>query len=275
MRNGKIQGLAWDDDPQYMMNLRESLSNDIELTIKKTRAEFEKSFDIERPDFVLVDLLDEHRQKLGLNIARWVAAQKQHESWYPIFVVTLEPQVMTGSDFELLPFCSTFSFKMDPPWMALRIQEELKRQGTLVEFKRVFLIHADHDKEQYTLPLAKWLNAYGITAHLLIPGDLQQEIAGGLLMAMNKCAAIIAVCTPNDHIVGGAVVPRSNVLLEIGMALALPRGLERLILLAHKSCELPSDLRGVGRIDFAGSVSDTFKRLGTALEKRNVPIPLQ
>ncbi|MFL5538475.1 MAG: TIR domain-containing protein, partial [Longimicrobiaceae bacterium] len=69
--------------------------------------------------------------------------------------------------------------------------------------------------------------------------------------------------------------PRQNVLLEIGMAMGLSRGLERLIVLKHRDATLPSDLGGVLTLNFDDDVSATFPELETRLRELGIDFSAQ
>jgi hypothetical protein len=267
----RIRGLAWDNDAEYMLELKQSLANHrIDLEIKGLRLEFEQAFTTIEPHFVVVDLFDDSDNMVGLELAAWVAEQRR--PWYPVFVVTARPNQVPPEGFKRLPLRATFSYKTQPPWMALRINEELVRQAVLVDFKKVFVIYAHEKNREYTEPLASRLRLRGLEPEKLRPGNLGQEIAGGLLKSINNCAAVIAVCTPDIQGSEGVRMPRQNVLVEVGMTLGLPRGLERLIILRHQDATMPTDLESIGRIDFKDSIEETFDELDSALIERGVAI---
>ena len=75
---------------------------------------------------------------------------------------------------------------------------------------------------------------------------------------MQEAAAIVAICTPDDAVFEDVssgkpsyFQPRQNVLLEIGMVLGSPRGVNRLIVLqawgntVEEQARFPSDLSGL------------------------------
>jgi predicted nucleotide-binding protein len=67
----------------------------------------------------------------------------------------------------------------------------------------------------------------------------------------------------------GHTLSRPNVLIEFGMAYAW-LGRSRVCLLVKKGTNIPSDLIGVNRIDFAKSVSEVSQQLQTALESADM-----
>jgi len=67
---------------------------------------------------------------------------------------------------------------------------------------------------------------------------------------MGECAGIVAVCSKDRELSAGEWRTRPNVTLEIGMALSLPRGIERLILLKEKGVERPTDLGGLLTLEY-------------------------
>jgi predicted nucleotide-binding protein len=106
----------------------------------------------------------------------------------------------------------------------------------------------------------------------MISGEsLQTEILNGLLQRMNECSAFISICTPDDKADDGTYRPRQNVLLEMGMAMGLSRGLQRLVPLQRWGPEkqdqavLPSDLGGIVALRFS-KVENQLDALRSKLE---------
>lgn len=102
---------------------------------------------------------------------------------------------------------------------------------------------------------------------------------------MQEAAAFVAICTPDDGVFEDVSSgkpsysqPRQNVLLEIGMVLGLPRGVNRLIALhawgntVEEQARFPSDLSGLltlrvenGQVDWDGFQKSLLLR-GVALQ---------
>src|SRR5262249_47454288 len=122
-----------------------------------------------------------------------------------------------------------------------------------------------------------FLRGKGVHVITLADAPLRAEIAQGLLNKMNGCGAVVAICTPDD-IIGEIHQPRPNVFMEIGLALGLSRGLQRLILLQKwgpdpkDQAALPSDLQGILRIQFKGEVSNIFDKLEEDLRGLGIEI---
>ena len=280
----KIRGLAWDDKPEYMSLLKERLRiHGIELQVHKDRTEFEDEFTLGRWDFVLLDLFSEaHGQtpvRVGPELARFVLSAKRDEPWYPIFLLTAQLQRLDASDFNLPPNVLV-QYKGDSAWVALYIKEQLIQRGVYVDRRKVFQIHcsAPETYDRYAKKVKERLAQRHIKSEQINPGNLKTEIASGLLRKMNECSAIVAVCTPDDEWRDGTFHPRGNVLLEIGMALGLSRGLNRLIILQKvgdekkEHAKLPSDLGGVLTIPFKKAVSEAFEAMETQLQEIGVDL---
>lgn len=278
----KIRGLVWDDEAynyDYMSNLKIRLDrHGIEISLYDDRKLFTDALSFDEWDFVITDLfhkeLNHSNERPGVEIARYVADIKKSKPWYPIFILTQHPEKLTREDFKL-PANVIFRYKDEVDWMAYYIKEELVQRGVFVDRKAVFLIHhvekATHS--EYAEKIKERLRLRKLESVQIKSANLRTEITAGLLQKMNLCGAIIAVCTPDDEWKDGTFHPRENVMLEIGMALGLSRGFDRLIILQKIGeqkkdfAKLPSDLGGVLTIQFKESISDVFEELESKLQE--------
>jgi hypothetical protein len=264
----------------YMADLKLSLASfGIELEVCQHDNDFYAAFNRGGWSFVVVDLVDRTvagSPPKGLDISRYVA-NATREPWLPIFVVTGEMQLVVGDYYKQLPIGAVLSFKTPAPLMALGIQRALEQRGLYVDYKKVFII--SKFSGQQLAPsgarVEQWLHARGLEVITLKPDIIDSEMVAGLVATMNSCAAVIAICTADDELGGsqvGKFQPRPNVLLEMGMAIGLWRGIERLVILRQREALTPSDIGGVLRIDFDKQIDDILEKLGDALRSKDVEL---
>ena len=122
------------------------------------------------------------------------------------------------------------------------------------------------------------LEQHGVEPILISPENVMSSISEGLVDAMRPCGAFVAICTPDDKVRDDWYQPRQNVLLEIGIAMGLPKGFHRLVILQRagvkpeKQAKLPSDLGGAFTLQFYDEQEEAIKRMINALEHRNIKI---
>lgn len=189
--------------------------------------------------------------------------------WFPIFILTKEPIESTAS----LPRTAVVRHKDLPSAIAAYIEEELKRRGVIFDKKRVFQIFSSGEHVTHQKVFEEQLRIWKRIPDRIGAETLRTEILNGLIDRMNGCGAIVGICTPDDPQGDGTYQPRQNVLLEVGMALGLARGLEKLVLLQQwgdspkVQAKLPSDLGGVLTIRFAKSIRETFLSVDRRFEE--------
>lgn len=260
----EIKGLVWDDEPEkYMELLKEHLSyRGIALVIKDDKNEFSRAAVEGSWDFVILDLIEQATgEEIGSQLAREVAESKRLHPWFPIFVLTKDPIGSTAS----LPRTAVVRHKDLPSAIAAYIEEELKRRGVIFNKKKVFQIFSFGDHRAQQKSFEDQLRIWKRIPDRISGENLKTEILNGLIERMNGCGAIVAICTADDQQVDGTYQPRQNVLLEIGIALGLARGLEKLVILQqwgvddNLRAKLPTDLGGVVTIRFTRSISEAFE----------------
>ena len=277
-----MHGLAWDDDPsEYMTPLAKAIraiDESIVLQVTDREDAFVTQYAKKRPDFVITDLAEEDASgepdmSVGVRIAQKCAADE-----LPVYVITNHYDVLTPAKLGLPEHVQIRSKATPPSWMAMAILDDLGKQGLRVSARRVFVIYG-HDRATDGLSdsLIKFLQRRGLEVECIRGNNLDMEILDGLVSRMTGCSAVIAVCTPDDPICDPAMSriekyqPRPNVLLEMGLAMGLSRGLQRLIILQRwgdqieKMAELPSNFGGVIPIrisgDFANAIPAILSRL--------------
>lgn len=275
-----MRALAWDDKPEeYMVILKKYLVRfGIDIEIVETEEEFVDRFYQGGWDFVISDLVRKDSpaqgevENLGDRLARAVSESQQGKNM-TVFLVTEYYDRVSDKAMKLPANVIVKSKSTFPGWMAGEIYQELVRRGVYVNRKRVFLIYGhDHGAHE---DVEAFLSKHGIKVIRLGDGVvLGAEIAQGLVASMNECGAFVALCTPDDQVDkdGQAIFqPRLNVLLEIGLAMGLSRGLQRLLLVQRWGPEpehqavLPSDLAGVLTLRFR-EISQALPELRRQLE---------
>jgi len=258
-----IRGLAWDDDPKrYMEPLRKRLEPyGIDLEIKKDTGEFWNAYHSQTPDFVVLDLFNDSRDPPSPDGQRMADALPRE---MPIFLLTAYVDRLRPGHLDALPPNVAVRFKTDEVFVAKLISDDLKQRGVLTERNQVFLIQRSAPNPDAQV-VNDHLRGWGVRVERLYPGGSTTNIMRALLN-MNRSGAVIAIMTADEKMESGDEWrSRSNVLLEIGMAMGLGRGAERLILLRHDSVQLPSDLGGFLSINYRNSVAETFDDLESRL----------
>lgn len=251
----EIRGLAWDDKPEeYMSRLRRRLKPlHIGLEVEEDHGRFLERFDAEYFDFAVLDLFDDSGSadsEKGTILAQHISNAMRDKPWYPIFVITGFLERLKGGHFDHLPSGALLRYKADEVFIAKLIQEDLKRRGVLVSRRKVFMIRSAADT--FAEELERWLSEppRQISVETVKPANSTAELLSVLKSKMSECAGIVAVCAKDRELSAGEWRTRPNVTLEIGMALSLPRGIERLIVLKEKGVERPTDLGGLLTLEY-------------------------
>jgi predicted nucleotide-binding protein len=214
-------------------------------------------------------------------------AQRATASGLPVFVVTQHITRFDPTALGIPPQAMVRSKSTDAGWQAGDIRDELRRRGLFTNPRHVFLIYG-HDR---TAPgtreaVRDRYTARKIKVEMITPDSLFTEINRGLVARMHDCAAILAICTPDDKVETETETyyqPRQNVLYEIGIALGLARGPERLTILQKEGgtkkgttpdqfARLPSDLGGIVPIRFKKTIDEVFDRLDARLVELGVAL---
>jgi hypothetical protein len=283
-----MRGLAWDDETgknSYISRLKAALGSapfHISLDVEKTETRFLERFqrEEEQLDFVITDLQGRDESKPlepGLTITRRLADRVQ------VIVVTNHSDRVDRNRLGIPQNVLIKSKDLLPNWMADEVVGDLRRLGIYFRSDRVFLIYG---RDRQTPGLQGEVEHFlRDTLHLEVEiirgGNLKQEIFEGLLMRMAECGAFVVLCTPDDEVrtSDGALVccqPRQNVLLEMGLAAGLGRGIERLVILQkwgpelNQQAQFPSDLGGVVPIRMLGNFEHYQEQLKAELRKRGV-----
>lgn len=279
-----MRALGWDDKPdEYLARLRPHLAGyGITLEIESDVGAFLRRLNHDRWDFVVTDLFSPTVPGAPTSgpVEGARIANTATELGLPVFVLTQEYERAIVET--VVPRSAILKSKRLPlTWTAEEIVYELGRMGAPVDKTRVFVI-SGHDSEAVgaTEALRGFLRGKSLHVDEISPENLVSEIAAGLLTRMHDCAAFVAVCTPDDEWRDGTRHPRQNVMLEVGMALGLARGLKRLTILQRtgplgdkeKLAELPSDLSGILTLRFADRIDAVFGQLEKRLRSLGVEI---
>lgn len=281
-----MRGLAWDDEAgkqSYMNRLKIALAADpfgVSLEVLRNESQFIERFNQGGWDFVITDLQGRDESETlepGLTIARRLAHQTQ------VFIVTNYSDRFDRNSIAIPPSVVIKSKKLLPVWMADEVVTDLRRLGVYRRYDHVFLIYG-HDRQ--AAGLRENVESYlktklGLTVDVIRGGNLRQEIMEGLLDRMTETGAFVVLCTPDDEVreSNGTLVrcqPRQNVMLEMGLAAGLGRGIERLIVLQkwgpelHQQAQFPSDLGGVVPIRILGEFEHHAEALAAQLAKLRI-----
>ena len=281
-----MKALAWDDEVDaYIKSLKEHLkSYKINLEITENENHFIERFNQEKWDFVVLDYLQKDSPTVGKFDAVGARLANGIMNWrkgkhLPIFMITKHFDRLHASEVGLPPSVILKSKSTRSGWMASEIYHTLKERGVYVDTKKVFLIYGhDRDTDGSKGRVEHFLRKRNIDVVMITGRNLQTEIIGGLLEEMNDCAAMVAICTPDDERADGTFWPRPNVFLEIGIAMGLSRGLQRLTILQRwgpdlkNQAQMPSDMGGVLSIRFEGIVDNILADLESRLKDLEVDL---
>ncbi len=284
-------GLAWDDQPEhdnYIAKLREALERrNVNLSVYKNEDQFIEKLYEKNWDFIVTDLLKSmrpdssidddklHGENVGIELIKTIT---QSDIDCPIYCVTHAPEE-AANHLKDYPRILIRPKKLVAPWVAEDIIRELKRLGRFINRSSVFLIYSSESSDVHE-EVARWLHQIGAQVESVGPGKLKDHLSQGLVDKITPCGSILAICTADDEWSSDNTYhPRQNIMVEMGMALALYKGHERLIIMQQRASEtspaaiLPSDLDGLLTIPFAQeNVSEAFSLISRALKERGFPL---
>lgn len=286
-----IKGLAWDDQPaddNYIQRLKDALGRKgVDLTVYKNENQFVEKALEQKWDFLITDLYKSarnsatpqddvaHGQQVGVEILSVVL---NSDIDCPVFCITHAPE-HAAAHLKQFPRVLIRPKSLFPNWVADDIIRELARLGRLLNRSKVFLIYALNNNAHQSIE--DWLHASALDIEKVGAGTLTEHLSKGLVSKLSTCGAIIAICTPDDKLAeNGIYQPRQNVLIEIGMSLALFKGHERLIILQQRrganpdgrEAQLPTDLDGILTIPFSNSPQEAIPTLAQALQARGIAV---
>lgn len=282
-----MKALAWDDKPQnYLESLKKRLLKyNIILEFEVDPDRFKERFAQDKWDFVVLDYLDEspkekgtivqgREEGLGAILAREISIRNP----IPIFIITAHIDRLALEASNLPINVSIHSKNTSTAWMAGDIVTILKKEGLYSNPKEVFLIYGhDVNAKNATQSVRDFLKKeMGLNVVEITSTNLESEIAQGLVTKMKNCRAIVAVCTPDDEWKSGEFHPRLNVILEIGIAMGLTGGINKLCVLQRwgssneLQAKLPSDLGGLLTTRFEDDVQVCFDDLRHRLYRLNI-----
>jgi predicted nucleotide-binding protein len=292
-----MKALGWDDKPEeYFNDLKAQLDAiGIELIIESDINRVATLLDqirSEQWDLVITDIFDEVNTPAGERLPYGIEIAQQALKYdLPVYAVTKE---RTSRNLKRIPDGVPIISK-STPWgfAALNIKSDLKRRGCWTSSKKVFLIYGhDRDAEDATARVRAELMNWRLEPCVISASTITATIAMELVNEMHDATAIVAICTPDDEVTlreGVLLVPpatsrsyrqpRQNVLLEIGMAMGLNRGLRKLTFLQRwdrdnpqLQAALPSDLGGVLTLRFESDITTIFPDLKVRLRKLGITI---
>jgi len=233
------------------------------------------SFDIVISDVFLKSAEEGKQEAVGVDIAKKVLEYNKH---IPVFLITGQIGGINLDEVDI-PLNVPIMKKSDARWLATDIKRHLMFIGKWVDRKKVFLIYGrDEGAIGSRDKVREFLRDKGLNVVELDESRSTTDFPSTLIEDMRVCAAIIAICTPDDKIANDFYQPRQNVLLEVGMALATNSGLSKLNILQlwgdepDKQANLPSDLGTTMSLRFKSSISDVFPTLIKRLRKQKVEI---
>jgi predicted nucleotide-binding protein len=274
-----MRGLAWDDVPKDVERIKKALQNlKIDLEIEKDVEQFGSRLMTEDWDFVITDLVDDRAPNVEIKKSAGVAnARKAARRVRAVFIVTGYADRVNLHDLDLPANVYMKSKNLEPVWMASEIRDTLDELGLLINHNEVFLIYGrDRGVRDAKGIVRTELMNYNLNVLMGNATTLKSTIPQDLLKMMKSCGAFVAICTPDDELSDGTNAPRGNVLYEMGMAVGLAGGLDRLVILQKwgknsvDRAVLPSDFGGNVPLRFKRKISETFPDLQARLKDLRV-----
>lgn len=280
-------GLMWDDELEWAGDFVRVLKtlHQVDLRVTSSPDDFLALFgDEQNPiDFAIVDLVyasDPRAGKptlRGLDLAERIAPQAAKRE-IPVFMFSAQINKLRKGSAVKLPASVILKTKtMGPGSLADELVRELERRGVLVQRDKIFLVHGRHNTARTAL-IDFFRRDCGLSVDSVTPDDLWQEMSSDLFERMNRCGAIVALCTADERQYDGTYLPENSVMTEIGVALALPRGRRRLVIVQERDqgdpdrprrvAALPAELNRYVAAHFAREVDASAKdKLRERLEK--------
>jgi predicted nucleotide-binding protein len=281
--------LAWDDDPdENLLKLIDRLKHfGVGVELVRERDEFLDKFEKDDWHFVMLDVIDTTsdpeypRTRAGIDLAERVRRRNKR---IPIIFITSEGSILAKET----PTPGPVLYRSKDNPLSDLVNDIMDfAKANVFDSQAVFLIYG-HDRKAGNLraDLVKRLKGLGLDVKSITPEESMVSLSTRLIEKMSQCGGFIAICTPDDKVVsddrGGDewYQPRQNVLLEIGIAMGMSRGLERLITLQRwgndpsEMALLPSDLAGSLTIRFydANNYKDALDALLRGLSERGLRI---
>lgn len=281
---GKWKALAWDDRPEaFLDSLREKLQQSrVDVVITNQIEDFIELFqDGEGWDFLILDVLDETSDperisKAGIRLANSVRRTNQD---IPIVFLTEDESIILNKEITTSGPVLQMPKSYPRGMLSLEIFDFVKENLEPYDFSKVFVIYGHGRKASgFKEKIISSLRKHSVEPVLISPETVMSSISEGLVEKMKICGAFVAICTPDDRVGESWYQPRQNVLLEIGIAMGLPNGFQRLVILQRagaeddKQARLPSDLGGAFTLQFYDEQEEVIARMINALENRKIKV---
>lgn len=279
----EYKALAWDDKPEEYLNrlVKELEGHNIAVDVEKEQGAFLSRFAQDYWDFLILDVIDEisEPEQADLNAGIRLADRiRRNSKRIPIVFITEARQIPTD-DFPIVGPTLLRSKSLTHWEMALDIADFCKTN--VVDTRKVFLIYG-HDQHSGDIrsEVEMRLKDSNLRVEMVKPENVTTTLISALIAKMEPCGGVIAICTPDDKVNDNHYQPRQNVLMEIGVAMGIARGSERLIILqrwgaeAKYQAQLPSNLGGELAIRFfrENNHRDTLDKLVDALKERGLRV---
>ena len=285
MKSGKRwKALAWDDRPDnFLDDIKGRLQNQrVDVEITNQIEDFDAIFRENGPwDFLILDVIDntsdpEYASRAGVRLA---ANIRRANADIPIVFLTDDESIILSGEITTSDPILQRPKSYPKGMLILDILEFIRKTLEPYDYRKVFLIYGHGKKSSgFKDKVTHALTRCNVEPVLLSPEQVMDSISNGLVETMKLCGAFVAICTPDDKVGEDWYQPRQNVLLEIGMAMALSNGFKRLVILQRWGSEpdsqakLPSDLGGAFTIKFYDEHDEAVKRMISALETRKIEI---
>lgn len=281
----KWRALAWDDRPaDFLDSLKNKLveRNGVDVVVTAQVEDFDEIFYEEGPwDFVILDVIDrtsDPEQPLQAGI-RLAARLRKSNPDIPIVFLTEDESIILNGEITIPGPVLQKPKSYPRGLLTLDILDFVKENLAPYDFSKVFVIYGHGKKANgFKDRVIHSLKQHGIKPVLISPENVTGSLSDGLVETMKECGAFVAICTPDDKVGEHWYQPRQNVLLEMGIAMGLPHGFQRLVILqragaeSDKQARLPSDLGGAFTLQFYDEQEEPIKRMIDALENRKIQI---
>lgn len=243
-----MRGLAWDDeynpdvenDKSYAALLQRSFRRwSLELVVTNSADRFVELYEQADWDLVITDLFDE-RDTIegsegdpsdGLTIARRAA-----RAGIPTYLITKRFDLVDPTKFGLPSSVTVKSKSTKAGWMAKDIVDDLTARGLFRKREKVFLVEDSYSSSnRHFEAVASLVRNMGLQVVTANQANYQSQGFEVLVSAMQNCAAVVSVCSPDTLSTSETGSqewgPSPFALLQIGISIGMPRGIERMTLL--------------------------------------------
>lgn len=235
----ELFGIAWDDDyggdssnGRKLARIVDRLREQHGVVLKFTNSEKEFESWLQRPphpfQFIVLDIIrndedvlaneDDANRDVGIELYTKISSLRTEDSEFPLVFLTSLPGAYLELDIELKHGEYFLSKRPHEDYIADDLVKLLQETGIRLRRKSIAVIA--NESSQVVNELSSRLDILGFTAELLSGFGQSKSMRRNAVKRLNGCSVFVFVMEGS---------PTSDFLLNMGLALALPRGQDRSI----------------------------------------------